>query len=128
MVSDTGIGIHKALTQTPGTKYGHFTKEESMLSCVDENITNGRGMGRGLFHTGEFIRENGGELIIYSDDQCLKINSEGKNLYSAARWQGTFIFLKINTAMEMDPNKVVNAKYNLEDNYDFLFGDIDELW
>lgn len=129
MVCDTGIGIHKSLTETPNTQYGHYTKEESLLNCVNELITNGKGKGRGLFHTSMFIKENKGELIIHSGNQFLKIDESGKELKQANNWAGTFIFLKINTLIEMDPNKVVDEAYNIENNYNVYFNEeVDGLW
>lgn len=129
MVCDTGMGIYKSLTQTPNTKYGHYTKEEALLKCVDELITNGKGRGRGLFHTSMFIQANKGELIIHSGDQFLKIDSSGKILQKANYWEGTFVFLRINTSVVMDPNSVVDAAYNIENNYDVYFDEeVDDLW
>lgn len=52
MICDTGIGIYKSLTTAPKNAcYGSYTEEDALLKCIEDKVTNGKGMGFGLFST-----------------------------------------------------------------------------
>ncbi|NNV55057.1 hypothetical protein [Limnovirga soli] len=64
IICDTGIGIHRALTTYPGSKYQNISEEEALGLCIQNRVTSGAGMGFGLFASSEFIRQNAGSLLI----------------------------------------------------------------
>lgn len=46
-------------------------------------------------------------------------------------WQGTLIYMEINTAIEIDPNQVVDNRSDIADEYNETFvetGELEQLW
>ena len=109
IIADSGIGIHSALTSYPGSIYSELNEKEAVLYSVNKGVTNGVGMGFGLWATAELIKENRGQLIIHSGNYILDTNSEDIIQHSS-HWQGTYTFLKINTANKINYSGVFNNK------------------
>lgn len=124
VIIDAGVGIYESLTKTQGTKYGNLSPSEALEFAIKEEVTNGKGRGNGLFHTSEFIKENKGEMQIYSGEYCLKISGSEVWTERSAYLQGTLIYVKINTKNYVDfyqvfgsnvPETVVNANDYIDD-------------
>lgn len=132
IICDTGIGIHKALTTYPGSKYNNITEKEALELCILNRVTNGAGMGFGLFASSEFIKENKGEMLIYSGNYHLN-NKTGKfEVNSGDFWPGTFVFLNIKTDVPVDYKKILPAHHSLPIDYqefiEKVFGIDENLW
>jgi hypothetical protein len=131
LIADNGVGVHHALSKHPNSEYKNVTEEEAVWICVDKNVTNSAGMGFGLWATAEMIKENAGELIVYSGNYQLNCQGE-KQIEKKSFWQGTFTFLRINTNIPVDPNLIfAGSKDQFADYQEYkenLFGDISELW
>lgn len=132
MICDTGIGIHKSLTTDPkDERFKSYTEEESIAECINDKVTNGKGMGFGLYSTANLIKDCESELIIYSGKKMLYYNKEGKKVKDIPYWQGTIIFLKLRSDICIDPDKVVDYKTDCADQYNDLFGQdhsLGDLW
>lgn len=124
VIIDAGIGIHNSLTKTEGTKYEHLSPEESLQFCIRKEVTNGKGMGNGLYHTTEFIKRNNGEMQIYSGENCLYISGSETWIENSSYLQGTLIYVKIKTNRFVDfkdifgeeiPETVINADDYIDD-------------
>ena len=124
IILDTGKGIHASLTEND--KYKNLSPAEALEYCVKESVTNGRGMGNGLFHTSEFIKKNLGEFFIYSGNNYLHINDKGVNIFSCPYWQGTIIYVRIKTNNTVCLESVFgkNIPSTVEDADDY----INDLW
>ena len=107
IIADSGIGIHKALTTHPETKFPDLDEKEAVLFCINNGVTNGVGMGFGLWATAELIKENRGQLIIHSGNYQLNTN-ENEIVQHSPYWQGTYTFLKIYTSNKIDCSTVFN--------------------
>lgn len=129
VIVDTGVGIHESLTKTPGTEYDQLDPKESLEYCIKQEITNGNGMGNGLFHTSEFIKENKGEMIIYSGGNYLQINNGITNIFNGTYWQGTIIYLKIYTDNKVELQNIFgeNLPETVENMEDYIDGEF-SLW
>jgi hypothetical protein len=131
LIADNGVGVHHALSKHPESDYKHVSEEEAVWICVDKNVTNSAGMGFGLWATAEMIRENAGELIVYSGNYQLHCH-EDKQIEKQNFWQGTFTFLRINTNIPVDPKLIFAAhKVQLADYQEYkenLLGNISDLW
>lgn len=131
MIADNGVGVHYALTQHPNSKFKHLSAEEAVWSCVDKNVTNSAGMGFGLWATAEMIRENAGELIVYSGNHQLVCTTE-KTIAEKSNWKGTFTFLKINTNIPVNHEVIFDKHHDkMADFLEYkenLLGNIDNLW
>jgi hypothetical protein len=101
-IIDSGIGIHKSLTES--VKYKTLTPEQALLKSIEKGVTDGKGMGKGLYHTSQFLLKTLG---------LITINSCGKELRKSAGipkgevkdisfWQGTIISMIIRTDQKAD--------------------------
>ena len=126
VIIDKGIGIYESLTKTLGTKYNKLSPENSLLHCIKKEVTNGKGMGNGLFHAKEFIVKNGGDMEIYSGSHCLKISDGKIKVVQTPHWQGTLIYVRINTNTTLNfesifgndvPETVVNSNDSIDNDY-----------
>jgi anti-sigma regulatory factor (Ser/Thr protein kinase) len=97
IVCDFGMGIHKSLNQ----KYD-FTEEEAIAKCIESGITNGKGQGHGLFATASFIRLNKGWLSLISGMKKLNVSEKKTIVKDIPHWQGTCVYIRINTNVEVD--------------------------
>jgi len=100
IVCDFGIGVNEALK----SKY-NFTEEESIKKCIESGITNGKGQGHGLYATSEFVKLNRGWLSIITGNKKLDLNEDELRVRDVAFWQGTCIYLRINTNIDVDYTK-----------------------
>lgn len=132
IICDTGIGIYESLQSNPDLGINHFTEKEALKLCIRKGISNGKGLGFGLFATSEFVKQNKGELLIYSGSSYLSCKEKGIELRSGSFWQGTIVFLKINTGIPVDYKSIFGKDYPLQDDYyeyiKRIFGIDDDLW
>lgn len=96
-ICDYGAGIHHSLTSQPGTKYPDLTESEALDLCIKRGVTNGKGLGFGLFATSQFILKNSGELLLYSGNHYLTARDGNYDIRTGSYWKGTVVSLKINT-------------------------------
>jgi anti-sigma regulatory factor (Ser/Thr protein kinase) len=123
-ILDAGKGIHESLTENP--RYTHFAPADSLIHCIKENVTNGRGRGVGLYHTAQFILENGGQLGIYSGENYLEIRNGQVNLYPSAYWQGTLLHVIINKSCQVNFANIFGDSIPVTVQDSDMF--IDDLW
>jgi hypothetical protein len=132
IICDTGIGIHKSLISEPDSKYIDISESEALKLCIQKNVTNGKGMGFGLFVSSEFIKENGGEMLIYSGNNFLTNTLKEYNTFEGDLWKGTIVFLKINTDIPVDYHRILPSTHSLPDDFqeyiERIFGIDDNLW
>ncbi len=127
-IVDTGMGIYNSLTSSPNSLYQDITEEEAMIKCVEANVTNGSGMGNGLYHTTQFIKANGGDLYLYSGNYCLEVSS-GCNpvIRKSDKWNGTLVFLRIDTENTVDYDDVFD-NCMIPASVDECDDELDGLW
>lgn len=107
MIVDHGIGIQQALNEKH-----NFSSEEALKNCIISGVTNGRGQGHGLFATTVFAKENKGWLSIISGSNKLDV-SENKTAVSEIKfWQGTCVYLRVNTNVEVDYKLFTSDKFD----------------
>ena len=49
LVVDDGMGIQRSLSAEP--KYNNITESEALRVCIEDSVTDGKGMGFGLYST-----------------------------------------------------------------------------
>ncbi|WP_342644722.1 ATP-binding protein [Mucilaginibacter sp. CSA2-8R] len=128
VVCDTGCGVHHSLKTNQ--KYAAWTEAEALEKCIENKVTNGKGMGFGLYATANFAKLNKGELLIYSGDNCLTSNRHGIKVSSGNKWQGTFVYLEINTDISVQPELVTDGYTDFIDSFKERYeeGGINGLW
>ncbi len=120
IVCDTGVGVHRGLTEVKGSKYSHLSEYESIKMCTDKGVTNGNGMGNGLYHTKEFIKANKGEMMVYSYGYCYSIKGHDEIISNVPFWGGTFIFLNIKVNNAVDSQALMGG-HDIDVTYDFIY-------
>jgi len=131
-ICDYGEGIHHSLTSQPENKYKDITERQALELCIQRGVTNGKGLGFGLFATSQFILKNSGELLLYSGSHYLTVKDGDYEIKSGSYWKGTVVSLKINTNIPVDYKSIMPADHTLPDDYQFFidkfFGEDNELW
>ncbi|KAF2329786.1 sensor histidine kinase [Flavobacterium ginsenosidimutans] len=107
IVCDFGLGIHKSLNQKH-----NFTEEEAITKCIESGVTNGKGQGHGLFATASFIRLNKGWLSLISGKKKLNVSEKKTVVKDIPNWQGTCVYIRINTNVEVDYKEFTSQFYD----------------
>lgn len=129
LVADDGIGVHKSLTANPN--YTSMSEEEAVASCINDKVTDGKGMGFGLYCTSRLIKNAGIKLEIHSCKSVMSYNGEYTQVYTDEHWQGTIVYFELHSNKDIDPNDVVENRTNCVEQFDDEFINTDEfdnLW
>lgn len=96
-----------------------------------DRVTDGKGMGFGLYSTACLIRQAGIVLKLHSGNHILTTNGVDERIEETDYWKGTVIYFELYSDKEIDPNKVLENRTDAvsEFNDEFLdTEDIDNLW
>ena len=130
LVADDGIGIKSSLSMNE--EYKDVAEADALRLCLQNSVTDGKGMGYGLYSTLQLIRNVGSSLQIRSGAHQLVFNgSDGIRLSEASPWQGTIVYFELHSDKVLDTEKVFAGKAGVEEGYEQLFDDDDEfgnLW
>ena len=83
-----------------------------MRICVKDAITDGKGMGFGLYSTSLLTRDAGLKFEVRSGEYTLTLQGGDETISVSAFWQGTIIYLQIQTNKEINPAEVVANRTN----------------
>ena len=129
LVADDGIGIHQSLSEDQ--KYKDISEAEALLACIKDSVTDGKGMGFGLYSTALLVKTVGVRFEIHSGYHQLILRDGEMSVEEAEKWQGTKVFMELQTNKEIDPNQVVSNRTDCAAQYNGIFldtKDLDELW
>lgn len=129
LVADDGIGIHKSLSENES--YKDISEAEAIKMCVKDKVTDGKGMGYGLYSTTCLIKNTGVRMEIHSGEHILRTDGNTEEVCEAPMWQGTIIFFELHTDKEIDPNSILENRTDAETEFNETFidtTDIDNLW
>ena len=129
LIADDGIGIRASLAENP--KYKDVSEAEALIMCLKDKITDGKGMGFGLYTTSRLIERIGKEFIIHSGSHKLITKDGRTSVVKNGFWGGTLIYMVIRTADEIDPNQVVDHRTDVTEEYNEAFvesGELETLW
>lgn len=125
LVADDGMGIRESLAGND--KFHNITEEEALLRCVEDSVTDGKGMGFGLYATSRLMKDIGLQFIIHSGNHKLISENGHAEVVENGFWQGTVIYLEITTSREIDPNDVVEHRTDADAQYNERFVETEEL-
>ena len=129
LIADDGIGIRASLAEND--IYRDVTESEALRLCLEDKITDGKGMGFGLYTTSRLVDSIGKEFILHSGSHKL-ITKDGKtSVIENGFWQGTLIYMEIGTSEEIDPNQIVDHRTDAAEEYNETFvetGGLESLW
>lgn len=129
MVVDDGIGIQRSLSENDA--YRNISEAEALAQCMLDKVTDGKGMGFGLYSTACLIRQAGIILKLHSGKHILIYDGVEERIEETGFWQGTVIYFELYSNKEIDPNSVLENRTDAvsEFNDEFLdTEDIDNLW
>ena len=129
LIADDGMGIRASLAENE--KYKDITEPEALKLCLEDTITDGKGMGFGLYTTARLIDSIVKEFILHSGSHKLIIKDGSTQVIENGFWQGTLIYMEIGTGEEIDPNQIVDHRTDVVEEYNETFvesSEIESLW
>ena len=129
LIADDGMGIRESLASNE--KYKDITEAEALKLCLKDRITDGKGMGFGLYTTSRLVDSIGKEFVLHSGRHKLIIKDNVTTVAENGFWQGTLIFMEIGTGEEIDPNQIVDHRADAVEEYNEAFvetGELESLW
>lgn len=125
LVADDGIGIQKSLSEN--ADYAEISEEDAVRLCINDKVTDGKGMGFGLYSTSRLIDNAGVKLEICSGNYALNYNGVEVTMEHRNYRQGTIVYFEIHSNKEINPNEIVEYKTDCEAQYNDVFNQDDEL-
>ena len=129
LVADDGIGVRESLSENE--MYADITESEALRICVKDAITDGKGLGFGLYSTSLLARDAGLRFEVRSGEHTLTLQSGDEEIAESEFWQGTIIYLQIQTNKEINPAEVVANRTNVAAQYNETFlndNELEQLW
>ena len=129
LIADDGMGIRASLSENE--KYRDISEAEALKMCLEDKITDGKGLGFGLYTTSRLVDRIGKKFVLHSGKHLL-VRKDGLNdIKENGFWQGTLIYMEISTAVEIDPNQIVDHRTDIEEEYNETFVEtegLESLW
>lgn len=125
LIADDGIGVQASLAKNE--KYHTISEEEALKLCIEDNVTDGEGMGFGLYATSLLDKKIGLRFEIRSGNHTMQVTNGVVSVKESEFWQGTIIYMQIQTDKEIDPQEVVAYRTDVTDEFDTIFLNDDEL-
>ena len=125
LIADDGMGIRESLAEND--KYKDINEAEALKLCLEDTITDGKGMGFGLYTTSRLVDSIGKEFILHSGTHKLIIKDGETSVIENGFWQGTLIYMEIGTGEEIDPNQIVDHRAAVAEEYNETFVETEEL-
>lgn len=129
LVADDGQGIRTSLAEN--AKYANLSEPEALEMCIHDSVTDGKGMGFGLYSTSLLVRDAGLRFDIRSGNHTMRLQDGKTSVASSDPWQGTIVYLQLRTDEEINPSDVVANRTNVAEQYNELFlndNELEELW
>lgn len=129
LVADDGIGVRASLSENE--KYADISEQEALKICIKDTITDGKGMGFGLYSTSLLARDAGLKFEIRSCNNMMILQNGTEVISESKFWQGTIVYLQLQTNKEINPTEVVANRTNVAAQYNETFlndKELDALW
>lgn len=125
LVADDGMGIRQSLAEND--KFRQITEADAISMCLEDSVTDGKGMGFGLYATSRLMKDVGLQFILHSGHHKLIHRGEQFQIVENGLWQGTIVYMEITTSREINPNDVVDHRTDAEAQYNEAFVEAEEL-
>ncbi|MBQ2011917.1 MAG: ATP-binding protein [Bacteroidaceae bacterium] len=129
LVADDGIGVQTSLSENK--KYVGISEAEALRICIQDAITDGKGMGFGLYSTSLLVRDAGLRFEVRSGHHTMLVCDGVESITKSTLWQGTIIYLQLCTNKEINPAEVVANRTDVAQHYNETFlndNELKELW
>lgn len=125
LVADDGVGIRASLAEN--AKYETISEADALLACLNDSVTDGKGMGFGLFATSRLMKTIGINFIIHSGHHKLISDNSQISVKSNGLWNGTIVYLEVHTNKDINPDDVVDHRTDVANQYNEHFVESDEI-
>jgi len=125
LIADDGMGIRASLSEN--NTYRDITEPQALKLCLEDTITDGKGMGFGLYTTSKLIDNIGKRFILHSGSHKLIRENGATSIIENGFWQGTLIYMEIGTGQEIDPSQIVDHRAEAAEEYNETFVETEEL-
>lgn len=129
LVGDDGMGVRASLSENE--KYAGISEPEALKMCIKDAITDGKGMGFGLYSTSLLVRDAGLRFEVRSGNHTMLMQDGVESTIESTPWQGTIVYLQLRTNKEINPAEVVANRTNVAEQYNDVFlndNELKELW
>lgn len=129
LVADDGIGVQASLSEN--TEYAGISEPDALKICIKDAITDGKGMGFGLYSTSLLARDAGLVFEVRSGKYTMQVQNGVEETKESNFWQGTIVYLQLHTNKEINPADVVANRANVATQYNETFlndNELTELW
>ena len=129
LVADDGIGVQASLSEN--TEYAGISEPDALKICIKDAITDGKGMGFGLYSTSLLARDAGLVFEVRSGKYTMLVQDGVEETKDSDFWQGTIVYLQLHTNKEINPADVVANRANVAAQYNETFlndNELTELW
>ena len=129
LVGDDGMGVRASLSENE--KYAGISEQEALKMCIKDAITDGKGMGFGLYSTSLLVRDAGLRFEVRSGNHTMLVQDGVESTIESTPWQGTIVYLQLRTNKEINPAEVVANRTNVAEQYNDVFlndNELKELW
>ena len=129
LVADDGIGVQASLSEN--TEYAGISEPDALKICIKDAITDGKGMGFGLYSTSLLARDAGLVFEVRSGKHTMQVQDGVEETKKSDFWQGTIVYLQLHTNKEINPADVVANRANVATQYNETFlndNELTELW
>ena len=129
LIADDGKGVQASLSEN--AQYKNISEPEALQMCIQDTITDGQGMGFGLYSALRLAQEAGLLYEVRSGSHTMQVKDDVVTTKESEIWQGTIVYMQLRTDIEIDPAKVVAFRTNVAEQYNEAFlndNELEELW
>ena len=129
LVADDGIGVQASLSEN--AEFAGISEPDALKICIKDAITDGKGMGFGLYSTSLLARDAGLVFEVRSGKHTMQVQDGVEETKESNFWQGTIVYLQLHTNKEINPADVVANRANVATQYNETFlndNELTELW
>ncbi len=124
-IVDCGRGFRLSLLENPALRGRFKTAIEAISLAVQPKVTGrpANNAGEGLFFITELVKQNRGDMAIYSEDGLFKLVSGEVKLYNVPYWSGAIVGLRLGLERPIDMKTLFDQYAPPEEDFELLIGD-----
>lgn len=115
-------------TKSCGMVVLKYSPEESLMRCMQDKVTDGKGMGFGLYSLACAMRQVGVVLKLHSGSHILISDGKGNSVKATDFWQGTIMYFELCSDREIDPNSVLENRTDAVSEFNDEFMESDDIY
>lgn len=129
LIADDGIGVRASLAENE--KYSDISEPEALKICIEDAVTDGKGMGFGLFSAFMLNSKAGLLMEVRSGNHTMQIKNGEVTTLESEPWEGTIVYMQLQTDKEINPAEVVANRTDVAEQFKEAFlndNELEQLW